>query len=166
MINNKKIIIPAAVILLLIIVGGTVLWLIQPQTLDFWTHVDAHTKYTELQQQYNPDPEGWKINYIDVLYKETPDSAYAHVKVKDEAKLAELVDILGEITVVDKPREAHDMGTYSYALCILHPNYMDIMIEFDKDLDEMWIIFSYTNAPAYKIKNTSAFKDYLKGLFG
>jgi hypothetical protein len=77
-----------------------------------------------------------------------------------------LVDILSEIKVVDKPLEAHDMGTYSYALCIEHPNYMDVMIEFDKDLDEMWIIFSYTNAPAYKIQNTSAFKNYLKGLFG
>lgn len=165
MINNKKIIIPAAVILLLIIVGGTVLWLIQPQTLAFWDHVDAHTRYNELQQQYNPEPEGWVINYISVHHKESPDSELVSIKIEDEAQLAELVDILSGIKVIDKPRETHDMGTYSYSLLIYHQNYMDVMIEFNEDLDEMWIIFSYINAPAYKVKNTSAFREYLEGIF-
>lgn len=162
---SKKVLIPAAILLVLLTVGGIVLLFLQPERLDFWTHVDAHTRYNELQQQYNPEPEGWVINYISVHHKETPDSELVSIEIEDEAQLAELVDILSEIKVIDKPRETHDMGTYSYSLYIDHPNYMDVMIEFNEDLDEMWIIFSYINAPAYKVKNTSAFREFLEGIF-
>ena len=161
----KKVLIPAAILLFLLTVGGIALLLLQPERLAFWDHVDAHTRYNELQQQYNPEPEGWVINYISVHHKETPDSELVSIKIEDETQLAELVDILSGIKVIDKPRETHDMGTYSYSLYIDHPNYMDVMIEFNEDLDEMWIIFSYINAPAYRVKNTSAFREYLEGIF-
>lgn len=162
---SKKVLIPAAILLVLLTVGGVVLLFLQPKRLAFWDHVDAHTRYTELQQQYNPEPEGWVINYISVHHKETPESEFVSINLEDEAQIAELVGILSGIKVIDKPRETHDMGTYSYSLYIDHPNYMDVMIEFNEDLDEMWIIFSYINAPAYKVKNTSAFREYLKGIF-
>ena len=162
---SKKVLIPAAILLVLLTVGGIVLLFLQPERLAFWDHVNAHTRYNELQQQYNPEPEGWVINYISVHHKETPDSEFSHVELEDEAKIAELVDILSDIKVIDKPREEREFGSYTYSLYIDHPNYMDVIIDFDEDLDEMWIVFSLMNPPAYKIKNTSAFREYLEELF-
>lgn len=53
---SKKVLIPAAILLVLLTVGGIVLLFLQPERLDFWTHVDAHTRYNELQHSTIPSP--------------------------------------------------------------------------------------------------------------
>lgn len=144
----------------LIVCVIVVIMILQPKKLDFWTHVDTHTK-----DIYYAPKDGWEIEYIDVLHKETPDSDFESVRLKDEEKIDELIDILSEIKVKDNPGDERDMTEYSYSVFISYSNYMDVIIDFDEDLDEMWIVYSLNHPPVYKITNTSGFREYLHELF-
>lgn len=158
--RNKKILI-AVVSAILVVIGVALLIILQPGKLDFFTHIDKYTK----DMWYVPE-DGWDIEFIDVIYKETPDSDFASIRLTDEEKIGELLDILSEIKVIDKPRDERDMTEYTYSIYISYSNYMDIILDFDEDADEMWVVFSYTRAPAYKIKNASALRKYFEELFG
>ncbi|MBO5702042.1 MAG: hypothetical protein J6S71_06355 [Clostridia bacterium] len=69
-----------------------------------------------------------------------------------------------ETDIVNIPRKERGLEDSVYTIVLKCECHSEQYLCFNSGLSEIWIITDEESAPAYKIKNTSAFKEYLEEL--
>ena len=162
--KNRIIIALTAIILAAVTIASLFLL---PEEIGFWQHVNTHTyEYVDATKQVGPSRELHPLAALSEVGVRVQNNGNIHsVTYSEEKERNGILTLLRDIKVVDSPRKERSLEDSAYTVVLHCDCHSEQSICFNSKFSEVWIITDKASVPAFKIKNTSAFKEYLEELF-